>query len=244
MGILACVASVGAWGCDGAGTEPSTIETKWGDMPNVVGMPAQEAWAALVGAGFFPQFERADAEGEPGRVATFAAEEMPDAVSLIRDANGEIHEEYDNVSWKASAVCGLCEMSQVPLQLTFGNSEAEARAQLEEAGIAEVEVTRVGNVDDAANVVTEVSPGLGVWVVDGEPVTITVTSDVTMPDVLGDDPFTAQTRLLELGLEPEPLITELSGLGDFVPAVDGASAEPGEPLRVGDVVELSYTTAL
>lgn len=194
-------------------------------------------------AGFFPQLECSDAEGEPGTVATLEAEEVPDAVSLILDANGEMHEEYDGVSWKATALCGLCGMSQVPLQLTLGNSEAEARARLAEAGITDVEVSRVGDVDEEANVVTEVLPRSGAWVLDGEPVTITVTSDVTMPDVLGDDPFTAQMRLMELGLEPEPFTTGISGTGDFVPTVESASAEPGTPLRVGDVVELAYTTA-
>ena len=154
--------------------------------------------------GFLPRFERSDDEGEPGTVVSLDAREVPDAVSSILDANGEIHEEYDDASWMASAVCGLCSMNQIPLQLTLGYSEAEARAQLEEAGIAEVEVSYVGDVDETANVVTEVAPLCGAWVMDGESVTITVTSDVTMPNVQGADLFTAQMRLMELGLEPEP----------------------------------------
>ncbi len=243
VGVLAAVAAACASGCDGAATAPATVATEWGEMPNVVGMQAQEAWTTLVEAGFVPSFERSDDEGEPGTVVSVLAREVPDAVSLILDANGEAHEEYDGVSWKATAVCGLCGMSQVPLQLTFGNSEAEVRAQLEEAGIAEVEVAYSGDVDEAANVVTESSPPCGAWVVDGEPVTITVTSDVTMPDVLGDDPLTATQRLRERGLVADPAITEYMVEDGFIPTVERASAEPGAPLRVGDVVELTYTTA-
>ena len=236
--LVAC-----AVGCDGAETVPATVETEWGDMPNVVGMQAQEAWASLVDAGFLPSFEHSDDEGEPGTVVSLEAREAPDAVSSILDVNGEIHEEYDDASWTASAVCGLRDMSQIPLQLTLGNSEAEARAQLEEAGIEEVEVSYVGDVDETANVVTEVTPLCGAWVMDGEPVIITVTSDVTMPNVLGDDPFTAQMRLRERGLIPDPAVTELMVNDGLTPTVESASVEAGAPLRVGDVVELTYTTA-
>ncbi|HIZ46019.1 MAG TPA: hypothetical protein IAA19_03245 [Candidatus Olsenella pullistercoris] len=242
LGLCGGALAACAVGCDGAETVSATVETEWGDMPNVVGMQAQEAWTTLVEVGFLPRFERSDDEGEPGTVVSLEAREVPDAVSSILDANGEIHEEYDDASWMASAVCGLCSMNQIPLQLTLGYSEAEARAQLEEAGIAEVEVSYVGDVDETANVVTEVAPLCGAWVMDGESVTITVTSDVTMPNVQGADLFTAQMRLMELGLEPEPFTTGISGANGLTPTVESASVEAGMPLRVGDVVELTYTT--
>ena len=107
----------------------------------------------------------------------------------------------------------------------------------------EVEAAYVGEVDETANVVTEVTPALGAWVMDDERVTITVTSDVTMPDVLGDDPLTATQHLRVRGLVPDPAITEYMIEDGFIPTVESASAEAGAALRVGDVVELTYTTA-
>lgn len=243
VGSLALLAVTCVSGCDGAKTESATLETEWGTVPNVKGMPVQEAWHTLADAGYLPELEHSDAEGEPGTVVKLRVREAPDAVRSILDPNGEVHGEYDNVSWKACVYCGVCGMSQIPLQLTLGNSETEARAQLEEAGFLEVESAYLGEVDETANVVTEVTPALGAWAMEDEQVTITVTSDVTMPDVLGDDPLTATQHLRARGLVPNPAITEYMVEDGFIPTVESASAEPGATLRVGDVVELTYTTA-
>lgn len=220
------------------------VETAFGAMPNVVGLSAQDAWTTLVEAEFLPMFVQATAEGDPGTVASLDVRELDAEVFSIMDANGEIHDEYDGTDWKATALVGLSGMAQIPGQILYGLSEAEAVAQLEDAGISNVDVTHEGEVDPDANLASEVEPLPGAWVLATDEVRLTVTSDVVMPNVIGDDPLTATQRLTTLGLVPSPAVTEYEVVSGGTPTVVSASADQGEELRVGSVVELEYSEPL
>ena len=100
-------------------TDPATVETDYGPMPNVVGMDAKDAWDALVEAGFLPQLHQAREDGttaaaQAGTVTSARAVELTGAVEAPVDPEGVAHPELDHVEWRAVALVGLKGMRQVP----------------------------------------------------------------------------------------------------------------------------------
>ena len=84
--------------------------------------------------------------------------------------------------------------------------------------------------------------------VEGEvkPVELTVTSDVTVPDVLGMTPLDASSELVLAGFSPDPYITEwgYSTSDKGTPAAIATDPMCGETARVGDTVRIIFDRPL
>lgn len=177
FGVSACTTSPQS---DELTAEPATVQTDYGEMPDVVGMKPQEAWEALV------------------------------------------------------------QMPHVTLR-----SQTEAETLLASSGLENVTIVEQGEVDPGLNHVVEALPEEGSWVSPHSTVTLTVSSDVTVPDLIGDDPVSAAGALTVLGLVPSPAVPSYSVQGDEpMPQVVGMSVEPGEVVRMGATVELEFDRPL
>lgn len=242
MGLLAGSTALVATACAAAPAAEAFIETPYGNMPDVTGMGAQPAWERLVDAGFYPRLFRSDAEGAAGTVVSLEVEEPGDDITPFpTDAEGAVHEELGETPWVASVRVGLSGMAQVPPTLQAGFSEEQARSALADAGFADVSAEHLGDVDQSANRVISTNPAPAAWAPLDQQVTLTVTSDITMPDIIGMDPVTATGTLVVNGLRPSPAVFEYEGSG---PVVVETSAEAGQTVRAGTVVEVTYSEEL
>lgn len=85
---------------------------------------------------------------------------------------------------------------------------------------------------------------------EGATITVTVTSDTVVPDVIGKDPLQASTDLMSVGFEVEPYLTSYHApthATDENPAttvVSATSLPAGETARVGTKIEVIYTGSL
>lgn len=249
-GALVGALALGAGGCSANGPTDSTssdaaskvsaTDATTSAAPNVVGMTAQEAWETLTAAGYVPILNEGDPKGEA--VVSSQADNPAGvgSVASIVDPNGVAHPELDDTDWKGNVdvwVDGMC-----PISNAVGFSETDAREWLESKGF-EVVVVEDGQVDPNLNVVKSTVPPSGSWQPTDSKVTLTVTSEVTMPDVIGLDPVAASATLLANHLQPSPSITS-SKISDDLPKVVSASAEAGATLHVGDEVTLEYDKPL
>lgn len=236
FGVSACTTSTQS-------DEPATVQTDYGEMPDVVGMKPQEAWEALTAAGFLPTIERAD-NPDPC-VVTARVTELP--TYLVEwnyvDPNGAAHPELTDTEWRAQVVLGVGGLVQMP-HVTL-RSQTEAETLLASSGLENVTIVEQGEVDPGLNHVVEALPEEGSWVSPHSTVTLTVSSDVTVPDLIGDDPVSAAGALTVLGLVPSPAVPSYSVQGDEpMPQVVGMSVEPGEVVRIGTTVELEFDRPL
>ena len=118
-----------------------------------------------------------------------------------------------------------------------------------DSGARDVQVTRVGDVDEDACVITEaLSDGDPRVLPDGlyRDVTIylTVTSDVEVPWVIDLAPIEASRALFEAGLVADPCFDTFrrrsGNLSLHQPRVESMSVDPGTMVRAGTVIHLEY----
>lgn len=208
----------------------------------LVGMDAQDAWEQLVGERWYVLFEQSDAAGEPRTVAHVRLrEDVEVRHGGCLDAEGDPHDELGG-GWRSVLEVGVAGAAMIPAHVTL-SSPPEAIRQLRETGLANVTVCEEGNVDRAASIVLRCEPGPCAWVpLDGE-VTLTITSDVEMPDLAGMSPTEATAELMHRGLtaDPEVFSYEYPPHEERGPAVVvSTSPAAGEVVRVGTVVHVTY----
>ena len=226
---------------------PAVVETEFGEVPNVVGMDLQSAWEALVAEGYFPVIQESRSAESPGTVVDVDVQELPESmgISMPLDPSGTVHAELNETPWKAEAILSVSGLRQIP-NITLNCSERDARKLLEDAGFSNVEVTYQGDVDPSDNRVILARPTSGSWASPDEPVELTVTSDVTVPDVLGMTPLDASSELVLAGFSPDPYITEwgYSTSDKGTPVAIATDPMCGETARVGDTVRIIFDRPL
>lgn len=123
----------------------------------------------------------------------------------------------------------------------------------DELGVKDVQVKRLGDVDEESCVILEsLSDGdsrTSETLFEGATIYLTVTSEITLPMVIDMDPMEATRTLLDMGLIPDPAFNSYSRPPDddniHAPRVESVSID-GEPvgvgaeLRVGTVVHLEF----
>lgn len=226
---------------------PAVVETEFGEMPNVVGMDLQQAWEMLVAEGYFPVIQESRSTESPGTVVDVDVQELPEnmGISMPLDPNGTVHAELNETPWKAEAILGVSGLRQIP-HITLNCSERDARELLEDAGFSNVEVTYQGDVDPSDNRIILARPTSGSWASPNEPVELTVTSDITVPDVLGMTPLDASSELVLAGFSPDPYITEwgYSTSDKGTPVAIATDPMCGKAARVGDTVRIIFDRPL
>lgn len=226
---------------------PAVVETEFGEMPNVVGMDLQQAWEMLVAENYFPVIQESRSTESPGTVVDVDVQELPEnmGISMPLDPNGTVHAELNETPWKAEAILGVSGLRQIP-HITLNCSERDARELLEDAGFSNVEVTYQGDVDPSDNRIILARPTSGSWASPNEPVELTVTSDITVPDVLGMTPLDASSELVLAGFAPDPYITEwgYSTSDKGTPVAIATGPMCGKAARVGDTVRIIFDRPL
>lgn len=222
---------------------PAVVETEFGEVPNVVGMDLQQAWEALVAENYFPVIQELRSTESPGTVVDVDVQELPEnmGISMPLDPNCTVHAELNKTPWKAEVILSVSGLRQIP-QITLNCSERDARELLEDAGFSNVEVTYQGDVDPSDNRVILARPTSGSWASPNEPVELTVTSDITVPDVLGMTPLDASSELVLAGFSPDPYITEwgYSTSDKGTPVAIATDPMCGKTARVGDTVRIIF----
>lgn len=222
---------------------PVMVETEFGEVPNVVGMDLQQAWEALVAENYFPVIQESRSTESPGTVVDVDVQELPEnmGISMPLDPSGTVHAELNETPWKAEVILSVSGLRQIP-QITLNCSERDARELLEDAGFSNVEVTYQGDVDPSDNRVILARPTSGSWASPNEPVELTVTSDITVPDVLGMTPLDASSELVLAGFSPDPYITEwgYSTSDKGTPVAIATDPMCGKTARVGDTVRIIF----
>lgn len=226
---------------------PAVVETEFGEMPNVVGMDLQQAWEMLVAENYFPVIQESRSTESPGTVVDVDVQELPEnmGISMPLDPNGTVHAELNETPWKAEAILSVSGLRQIP-HITLNCSERDARELLEDAGFSNVEVTYQGDVDPSDNRIILARPTSGSWASPNEPVELTVTSDITVPDVLGMTPLDASSELVLAGFSPDPYITEwgYSTSDKGTPVAIATDPMCGKAARVGDTVRIIFDRPL
>lgn len=122
-----------------------------------------------------------------------------------------------------------------------------------DSGARDVQVTRVGSVDESACVITEaLSDGdprvLPDGLYEGASIHLTVTSDVEVPRVIDMSPIEASRTLWFAGLEADPCFDSFNraagNLSPHEPRVESMSVDPGTVVRAGTTVHLEYNASL
>lgn len=222
---------------------PVMVETEFGEVPNVVGMDLQQAWEALVAENYFPVIQESRSTESPGTVVDVDVQELPEnmGISMPLDPSGTVHAELNETPWKAEVILSVSGLRQIP-QITLNCSERDARELLEDAGFSNVEVTYQGDVDPSDNRIILARPTSGSWASPNEPVELTVTSDITVPDVLGMTPLDASSELVLAGFSPDPYITEwgYSTSDKGTPVAIATDPMCGKTARVGDTARIIF----
>ncbi len=109
------------------------------------------------------------------------------SADACHDVEGTLHEELEGTEWQGGLDVWLAETSQIPPHITEA-SRTEGVEQLEEAGFTDVQVVEEGDVDASRNRVKACDPVPISWALLDEEVTLTITSDVEMPDLVGMTP--------------------------------------------------------
>ena len=223
---------------------PAVVETEFGEVPNVVGMDLQQAWEALVEADFLPIVRQGSVSGAAGTVVSQSAHELRTKNVLgVLDPNGALRHEYDTTPWKAEVIVTVTGVLQIPLELTTNHSEQQARSKLAAAGFTNVSAVGDG-VGLENNRVVGVSPAPGAWVNPDDPIELTVSDEVVMPNVIGMGPVEASSVITLSGLVPSPCVDgwELSDQAGWdTPTVLSTSIQPGESVPVGTTIRVEYS---
>ena len=223
---------------------PAVVETKFGEVPNVVGMDLQSAWEALAEADFLPIVRQGSASGAAGTIVNQSAHELRTKNVLgVLDPNGALRHEYDTTPWKAEVIVTVTGILQIPLELTTNHSEQQARSKLAAAGFTNVSAVGDG-VGLENNRVVGVSPAPGAWVTPDDPIELTVSDEVVMPNIIGMGPVEASSVITLSGLVPSPCVDgwELSDQAGWdTPTVLSTSIQPGESVPVGTTIRVEYS---
>jgi eukaryotic-like serine/threonine-protein kinase len=163
-----------------------TVSTGPGEapVPNVVGQPREQAEKQLRDAGFEPRVERAFSDSVPnGRVI----ETTPQGGTTIE---------------RGSAV--VLQVSrgreQVEVPDVVGESEANARTELEGAGLRVGEVTEEASEEEPGTVI-EQDPAAGEQAASDTAVSLVIARPVEVPDVVDSTEDEARATLEEAGFE-------------------------------------------
>lgn len=246
VALVAAIAALVLLPRHGTTPGPALIETDYGDMPDVTGLSPQDAWDALVDAGFIPEFYTVpegsrDVETQAGTATRPQALGFSGTVDSPLDPSGMAHPELNHVTWRARALVGLVGMRRIPPGLTAGLSATEARRELEELGFSTVNTSIGGSEDAKETLVVASDPAPGAWALPDEPVTVTATGVVKVPNVLDFGPVEASAELLHAGLIPDPYVREWGWGTDGAPRVIMTEPRPDETASVGDVVQVTYS---
>lgn len=212
-----------------------------GQFDRLIGTDPQEAWETLVSEGWFPTLKRYPNGGTAGTVALIERNDQTHfSADACHDVEGTLHEELEGTEWQGGLDVWLAGMSQIPPHIT-GASRTEGVEQLEEAGFTDVQVVEEGDVDASRNRVKACDPAPISWALLDEEVTLTITSDVEMPDLVGMTPVDASAALIRAGLVPDPEVLTNEGYYGRNPVVTSTSVPAGSTVRVGDTIVVEYS---
>lgn len=217
-----------------------TIETEYGDIPNVKGSNYQDAVRALWTAGFYPQIQRVENTGETGKVLWIQVKDL-------NESDEDLGVNFDGSSWKAVAVIGVNGVSRVDGNL--GASLCEWLERLESNGIKNIDIQWTNGEEEIEEIssdltrVVDVSPAPGNWIYDDVTVTVTVSNYVDVPDVVGMSPVEATKAMAECGLSANPHIESWPPEGidaRYTPTCTATEPMAGEKVLVGTKTKITY----
>ncbi|MCT7354432.1 Stk1 family PASTA domain-containing Ser/Thr kinase [Streptomyces sp. 15-116A] len=170
---------------------------------------------------------------EPGMVTREFSEDVPRG-SVLSTEPGK----GTKVRAGSAVALTVSKGSPVDVPDVTGDDLADARAELQEAGLkVKVAAQRVNSEHDAGQVARQ-TPGAGGQVAEGDTVTLTLSKGpemVEVPDVVGDDVDKAKEKLQRAGFE----VDEDRGLlGLFGDTVKGQSVEGGETAPKGSTITI------
>jgi eukaryotic-like serine/threonine-protein kinase len=201
-----------------------TVSTGPGEapVPTVAGLPRKEAEAQLRDAGFEPRVEKAFSDTVPkGRVI----ETTPPGGTTI-----------DRGSTVILQVSRGREQAEVPD--VVGQSEANARSEIEGAGLRVGKVTEEASEEESGTVI-EQTPAAGESVDRGEAVDLVVARGVPVPDVVDSTEEEATATLEDAGFEVrvrEQTVTDPAQDGMVLEQSPAADEERRQGSRVTIVV--------
>jgi beta-lactam-binding protein with PASTA domain/tRNA A-37 threonylcarbamoyl transferase component Bud32 len=205
-------------------TGPAQVE-----VPRLVGLTYEEAVDALNDLGLEPQRREVFSQRPVGQVTG----QDPRA--------GEIVDEGSRVEVRVSKG-----VQQIGVPDVLGQSEASARAELEDAGFA-VAVSQASSDDTPEGLVSAQSPSAGTEADRGSTVQITISTGpelVEVPDVIDEDMGTARAIIRDAGLRPATVFEDVTDPAQHGIVLDqdpggGSEASPGSTVTilVGRLVE-------
>ena len=189
------------------------------DVPSLTGLSRQEAEAKLAEAGLVA-----------GEITSEPSDTVPEGKLISQSpASGKI-EKGEPVNFVVSSGKRLVEVPSVT-----GLTEQEAAARLGEQGLtAKVATACDGSKTDKTVIVQDPAPGE--QVPDKTEVTLTVNSQVRIPNVVGQQAAAAVGQLEAAGFK-----AEIQGSGIVIPVFDRVTAQsppPDEFACSGDIVRL------
>src|SRR5690625_2493550 len=202
------------------------IEVDVVELPDLVGMPYDEALAQLRSNGLVAEPYPDNSRNFPAQVVTAQA---PPAGSMVRSGR--------NIS------VGVNQPTEVSAPGLVGLHINEATALMREAGLV-IETVTFENSDSAVGTIISQQPGPGVTLSGQAGVTVVVSrgaGDPTavLPDVVGLPVETARRRLQEAGFRSiQPVATGIS-FNDYG-VVEEQSPEPENEVAVTVPVQLNY----
>jgi len=189
------------------------------DVPPLTGLSRQEAEAKLAEAGLVA-----------GEVTSEPSDTVPEGKLISQSpASGKI-EKGEPVNFIISTGKRLVEVPSVS-----GLTEDEAAARLGEQGLTTKVATACDGTKADKTVIVQ-DPAPGEQVPDKSEVTITINSQVRIPNVIGQQAGAATNRLQEEGFKAEVL-----GGGLVIPVIDRVTAQAPQPDEFacsGDIVRI------
>jgi beta-lactam-binding protein with PASTA domain len=193
-------------------------------VPSVAGMPQDEAEDAIRSEGFTPEVEQVfSTEVRRGRVIEASP---PEGTTLERGST---------VTLRVSRG-----PQQVAVPDVTGETEGNARSELEGAGLRVGEVTEEESQEAEPGTVLDQDPGSGERVAEGSAVNLTVATEpepVDVPDVIDRTQADARTQLRDAGFEVRVREEEVSDEGEDGVVIDqnpgaGEQRQPGSRVTI------------
>lgn len=224
------------------------------EPPNVVGQSAQTAWEKLRSDGYYPDMQYVYDDGTEDTVIRTGDVEQIDSSygpSPMTDPAG--NERTNPGNWKGLVKVYVAKNPRVPVAPSVYTKQ-EISDYYTRNGYTNLNFVEDGDIDPDHCIVVKTEPSEHEKLSYSDALSVTITSNVQVPDITGTLPPNASAIILTAGLVPDVTYSSFSSNGidpkiadnqqQYGPKVVSCTPAIGTTVRVGTTIAIHYSGSL